>query len=440
MRRANRMKRANIYRVCLVLLLAGMFTGCGKSGGKGADREETAQEQQEGESQIQQGNKEKEGDDGQVHLRVWAGEEDEALLAEISKRFIAEHAGEADITIDWEPMVEGQCRPGVLGDILHAPDIYTTIDGDIRALAAGGAAAAVLNPDEIRENNMDAAVKAVTVGDDIYGYPVTADNGYFLYYNKAYFSESDVTDLDKMLEIADKHCKQFAMDWSSGWYLYAFFGQTGLTVGANSDGVTNFCDWNSTENEIRGVDVAEALLDIASHKSFVSTPDWLTGIKSGQVIACVSGVWDETVIKELWGDNYGAAKLPCYTVNEKKVQMACYFGYKVLGVNPYSRHVMWAHKFADYVANEENQKLRFAMRGQGPSNKRAALSPEIQEAVAVQAMLAQSEFSEPQRLGYNFWEPATLLGNTLAAHNPENLDLQELLDTVVSDITSSTVQ
>ena len=158
MRRANRMKRANIYRVCLVLLLAGMFTGCGKSGGKDAGREKTALGQQEGESQIQQGNKEKEEDDGQVHLRVWAGEEDEALLAEISKRFIAEHAGEADITIDWEPMVEGQCRPGVLGDILHAPDVYTTIDGDIRAFAAGGAAAAVLNPDEIRVYNMDAEV------------------------------------------------------------------------------------------------------------------------------------------------------------------------------------------------------------------------------------------------------------------------------------------
>ncbi len=137
---------------------------------------------------------------------------------------------------------------------------------------------------------------------------------------------------------------------------------------------------------------------------------------------------------------YGAAKLPCYTVNGQKVQMSCYFGYKLMAVNPYSKHPEWAHKFADYIANEENQEIRFAMRGQGPSNINAANSPEIQEAVAVQAMLAQSEFSEPQRLGYNFWEPATLLGNTLAAGNPEKLDLQELLDEIVAGITSSTVQ
>lgn len=426
------MKKRKGYGVCLALLLAGILAGCGKSGGEDALQEEPAQGQQEAGQQEEA--------DGRVHLRVWAGEEDEALIAQLSQRFIEEHASEADITIDWEPMIEGQCRPNVLGDILNAPDVYTTVDGDIRALVAGGAAEAVLDPDAVRADNMEAAVEAVTIGDEIYGYPITADNGYFLYYNKAYFSENDIADLEKILEIAADNGKKFAMDWSSGWYLYSFFGQTGLSVGANSDGVTNFCDWNSTENEIKGVDVAEALLKLASSKGFLSTDDWLTGIKSGRVIACVSGVWDESAIKEQWGDDYGAAKLPCYTVGGKKVQMACYFGYKLLGVNPYSEHVEWAHKFAEFASNEENQKLRFAMRGQGPSNKNAAQSPEVEKAAAVQAMLAQSEYSEPQRLGYNFWDAATLLGNTLAAGNPEKLDLQELLDTVVADITSSTVK
>ena len=55
-------------------------------------------------------------------------------------------------------------------------------------------------------------------------------------------------------------------------------------------------------------------------------------------------------------------------------------------------------------------------------------------------MLAQSEYSELQRLGGNFWAASTTLGNTLAAGNPEHLDLQELLDTTVKGITSSIVQ
>ena len=131
----------------------------------------------------------KEQDNGEVHLRVWSGEEDKELIATIADNFIAEHASEATITIEWEPMVEGECRSNLLGDVLNAPDVYTTTDGDIRAIAAGGAASEVLNPDEIRENNLASAVEALTVKDKIYGYPITADNGYFLYYNKAYFLE-----------------------------------------------------------------------------------------------------------------------------------------------------------------------------------------------------------------------------------------------------------
>ena len=80
------------------------------------------------------------------------------------------------------------------------------------------------------------------------------------------------------------------------------------------------------------------------------------------------------------------------------------------------------------------------MRGQGPSNLKAAESPEILKATAIQAVLAQSEYSELQRLGGNFWDPITEFGNTMAAGNPEGLDLQVYLDSIVERITSSTVK
>jgi arabinogalactan oligomer/maltooligosaccharide transport system substrate-binding protein len=53
------------------------------------------------------------------------------------------------------------------------------------------------------------------------------------------------------------------MDWTSAWYVYAFFGNTGLEVGLNDDGLTNYCTWNAADGPIRGVDVAQAMLDIA---------------------------------------------------------------------------------------------------------------------------------------------------------------------------------
>ena len=85
------------------------------------------------------------------------------------------------------------------------------------------------------------------------------------------------------------------------------------------------------------------------------------------------------------GNNYAATKLPTYTVAGQQVQMSCYFGYKMLGVNPYSKNLDWAHKLAAYISNEENQKLRFEIRGQGPSNINASKDDEIMQSQAVQS-------------------------------------------------------
>lgn len=83
---------------------------------------------------------------------------------------------------------------------------------------------------------------------------MTADNGYFLYYNKNYFTDEDVKTLDGVIAAAEKANKKFAMEFNSGWYLYSFFGNTGLDFGLNDDGVTNHCNWNTTEGDVKGVD------------------------------------------------------------------------------------------------------------------------------------------------------------------------------------------
>lgn len=62
----------------------------------------------------------------------------------------------------------------------------------------------------VKNENLASAVKAVTVNNTIYGYPITADNGYFLYYNKKYLKASDVKSLDRILSIAAKNNKKFA--------------------------------------------------------------------------------------------------------------------------------------------------------------------------------------------------------------------------------------
>lgn len=266
---------------------------------------------------------------------------------------------------------------------MHATaDVFILADDQLSSMVAGGALYPVPNAAEVKAANVEESVEAATINDTMYAYPMTADNGYFLYYNKKYLSDSDVETMDGILKVAKDNGKKMTMDWTSGWYLYAFFGNTGLDFGINDDNVTNHCEWNTTEGDIKGTDIVQAMLDIQSSGGFKSAvdEDFLAGAKDDSVIAGVSGVWSETALKAIWGDNLGAVKLPTYTVAGKQVQMASFSGYKMVGVNAYSENPEWAAKFADWMTNEQNQTLRFEMYAQGPSNTKAADSEEVKQA------------------------------------------------------------
>ena len=73
----------------------------------------------------------------------------------------------------------------VLADLEGGADVFTFADDQLAALAAAGALDPLEDPEEIRASNLPASVEAASVGDTLYAFPLTADNGYFLYYNKA---------------------------------------------------------------------------------------------------------------------------------------------------------------------------------------------------------------------------------------------------------------
>jgi len=373
-----------------------------------------------------------------VALTVWGAEEDEALLQEIFSSFQSQYAGQASFQITYQPQSESNCKDVLLGDLENGADVFAFADDQVAALAAAGALDPIPASDAVRSANLSAAVEAASVDNTLYAYPLTADNGYFLYYNRAYFSEEDVQSLDRILEVAALAGRHVTMDWSSAWYVYSFFGNTGLEVGLNEDGLTNYCTWNSTEGDIRGVDVAQAMLSVASSPAFASMTDteFLAGVQNGSVIAGVSGVWNAVAIEEAWGADMGAAKLPTYTCAGRQIQMASFSGCKLIGVNAYSSHPDWAARLAEWIASESNQRLRFERRGQGPANANAANSPEVQAAPAIAALLEQSEFSQLQRVGGKFWDPVTEFAGSMAAGNPSGASLQSQLDRMVEGVTA----
>ena len=402
--------------LCLVMLCATVFTGCGLS--EKAELEDTSKKE--------------------VEMVVWGAEEDTELMNQIIQSFISNHQGEADFQISFEVQGESQCKDVLIGGLEDGADVFTFADDQLNALAASGALDPIENADEIKNKNLSSAVDAATVNDHLYAYPLTADNGYFLYYNKQYFSEEQVKTLDGILKTASANGKLFTMDWTSAWYVYSFFGNTGLQVGLNDDGITNYCTWNQSDEGIKGIDVAQAMLKIAKNPGFSSKTDeeFLEGVKNGSVIAGVSGVWNSVAIKEAWGENTRAAKLPTYSCNNRQVQMASFSGCKLIGVNAYSKHPKWAARLAEWITDEENQRLRFEMRGQGPSNAAVAESGEIEQSPAIAALLEQSEFSQLQRVGGKFWDPVSEFAGNIAKGNPSGQSLQKQLDEMVEGITA----
>jgi len=123
-----------------------------------------------------------------VNLLLWGAKEDEALLNKIIQTFQQEYQGQANFHITFAEQGETECKDAILGGLEESADVFTFADDQLSALAAAGALNPVENADAIKQMNLSTAVEAATVRNTLYAYPLTADNGYFLYYNKRYFS------------------------------------------------------------------------------------------------------------------------------------------------------------------------------------------------------------------------------------------------------------
>lgn len=418
--------------VLAAMLVLGTITGC--SGKDAVTPPDESGAQNEALDTIQDDNG---AASGKVTLTVWAEEAQHATVQKMIDSFIEEYKGQADFEITLEAQADSSTRDVLLGDVQNSADVFSFPDDQLSAMVAGGALAPVPNAQEISDQMVAESVSAASINGTLYAYPMTADNGYFLYYNKEYFSEDDVKTLDSILKICEENGKKFSMELNSGWYMYSFFGNTGLTMHINDDGITNDCNWNTTEGAIKGIDVAEAIVDVISSPGFVSQSDgeWVAQAESGDVIAAISGVWNAVAVKNVWGDDYGACKLPTYTCNGEQIQMASFTGYKMVGVNYYSKNKEWAFKLAQWMTNEQNQTLRFVEQNQGPANKVAAASDEVAKVQAIAAVIEQSQYGVLQRIGNSYWDACTTFVDSLLAGNTGRTQLQEQLDKLVEGIT-----
>ena len=367
-----------------------------------------------------------------VSLKVWGAQEDQALLKQMIDAFCTKNSDvNYDITLGVVGEKDAQAK--FLEDPAAAADVFVFPDDQLLDLVNAGALYEITrNKSTIQEENLAGAYEAACIGDALYGYPMTADNGYFLYYDKSVVSDKQAGSLSEILAACNAAGKKFYMDISNGWYASSFFLAAGCTTGIDDNGKQT-CDFNNAD----GVKAGEAIKALCSDRAFVTGDDAIfTGGMGDTIAAGVSGTWNAAAVEEKLGDNYAAAKLPTATIGGRELQLKSYAGYKILGVNSGTKHPLEAMKLAEWLTNEDNQLLRFEQRAMGPSNAKAAQSEEVRSNIALAALAEQSEFGVSQRgIKSTFWLPVEAFGTTM-----ENKDysktIPSLLDSMVADITA----
>lgn len=351
---------------------------------------------------------------GKVSLKVWCSGDDLAFEKTLIEEFSTKYA---DSRYEFDIRAKGSIgEDSAGGKIIESPkdgaDVFNFADDQLSSLVEAKAIAKVadLFNENVKKNNTADAVEVCSQNGIAYAFPKTSDNGYFLYYDKRIFKdESAVASFDDMIKTANDAGKSVYFNLGNGWYSTGVFFTAGCTV-EYKDGKQT-----ATYNTPEGLSAAKAMCHLAENigKGFVGTAgssgDNATvqqGFASGEFAAAVIGTWMGPAIKDAIGEeNVGAAKLPTVLMDGEQKQLHSFGGYKIIGVNAFSKFPTTAQALAYFLSTKDSQIKRYETRGLIPTNSEALEDSKIKEDPALKAITAQREFAHPQgsSVGGKYW-------------------------------------
>ncbi len=347
-------------------------------------------------------------------IKVWVADNVVGFTEEQIEAFKEANPDFAGYDYLVEPVGEGDAAGNMITDVEAGADIFVFAQDQIARLVSAGALEEVApdNEEAVKTENDAGAVAAATVGDILYAYPLTSDNGYFLYYDKSVIS--DPSTLEGILAACEEAGKNFYMEINSGWYQTAFFFGTGAELTYETDDDGNFTACNTSYASDAGL---LALREIVELKA---SPSFQNGSAVGEATNCaaiVDGTWDSGAAQDLFGDNYACAKLPTFEGSDgKQYQMSGFGGFKLLGVKPQEDEdkLMACDALAAWLSSGDVQLARFDAVGWGPSNLEAQKSDAIQADAALSALAEQLQYTIPQgQYPGEYWTLATSLGDSV---------------------------
>ena len=371
---------------------------------------------------------------GEYDLTIWVSEV-AGVKEKTQEQIDAFEAANPGVVINAtvEGVGEGDAATQVLLDVASAPDLFCFAQDQLTRLVQANALAKLGQGTSatVKELNDAGSIKAASVAGDLYAFPLTSDNGYFMYYDKSVISEDIIGDLDAIVAACEAAKKNISYELENGWYTASFFFATGCKSEWATDENGEFTAIDDTYNSEAGLVAMKAMQKLVKSPSYVNSSkgaDFQAAVPSAVVI---SGTWDAKVVQEALGANYGAAALPSFTVDGQKYHLSSFSGNKLLGVKPQddSKKAAVCQQLALYLTNEACQLERFNEFGWGPSNLAAQQNEAVKSDLALSALAAQSAYATPQgNIHGSWWNTVTNLTAVCKTATTE----QELKDALVA--------
>ena len=367
-----------------------------------------------------------EGFSGEV--KIWVADAMVDLTKAKTEEFKAAYPEYAGMTVQVEPVGEGEAATNLITDVEGGADIFGFAQDQLARLVAAGALVELSeeNAAIVAQENDGGSIAAVTLGGMMYAYPMTSDNGYFLYYDKSVIT--DPSTLEGVLDQANAAGKKFYMEINSGWYQTAFFFGTGAMVTYDVDDAGNLVKANVNYATPEGIAALKGMIATAKHPAFVNGS---SASNASDYAASVDGVWDSATVQAAFGDNFAATKLPTFNVDGTDYQLSGFGGFKMLGVKPQVDEAKLAacDALALYLTGEEVQAARYELAGWGPSNLKAQQLDAVKADIALSALAAQLNFAYGQgQYPNDYWSTATGLGDDVIAGKLNDLTDDQLME------------
>ena len=356
---------------------------------------------------------------GTYEIKMWVSEKEEGensvvkqMQAQIDD-FMAANPGIV-IVANISGVTEADAATQVVADVATAPDIYCFAQDQLARLVQ---AAALASPggtiaEQIRANNDGGSIAAASVAGTLYAYPMTSDNGYYLYYDKSVVKdptslEAIIADCEAAYDANAEH-RLFRYALENGWYTASFFFGAGCHSEWTMNEAGDFNGINDDFNSAQGLVAMKGMQKLAQSRAYDSDADQFTN-----AAAIVTGIWNANKAEDHFGENLGICKLPSFTVDGETYQLGSFSGNKLMGVKPQtdSKRGAVLQLLAHYLTSEKCQLERFDMWQWGPSNLYAQASEAVQSNPHLAAFAEQAAYGIPQgQIHGGWWDLAAALG------------------------------